>query len=760
MADASFEDVLSKLNFSPVDSKDFLTLLFQTDEKGFDYLSGLKKQFKEKYVIPTFKKAQNVYEKIGKNLTEAEKEENLKLIGDPFDIISLKKEYKEKTKKILEEKLKDLKSSTTPTSSEVQNTLKSSSFAAVIPDQAKTSKEQATFTEKIPEVTLSEESIEDLKELLNLNLKNLKISNKTENKPETLPQSDLLKTLGILLGVGGVAGILISMFWDKIKPWLEDKFDIDLDFLDKFKGTLNAIGKFFTTGGISIAGTLLKIQGKVIQSLGELIESSVGGIFKVFLGEGAEKGIMAGAAKIASGGTLYKIAGKVLGGIGIVTLKSLPVIGALISFGFAYNRFQEGDNIGGIIDIVAGIGNLLTYTPLAPLALPISLGATVLNAFLDYNEGEGTIEQKQQNKLNFIGKIAEFIRTIPFVGWIMNFAQGFYEIGSGNFKEGIDYLMMQPFLGPFPAIIKTIMDSTTTDEQGNTRFSFDTFSKKIKSNLGKWLLNQVPNWFGERKILADFLGIDYNETTGEVSDASLNVDSINQAQQEMQKQASQKFAGLDPKLASSAYKQTKDELAKLEEEYKNSWSSMSMFGTNIGSLFGTEMEQKIQAKRQEMVEIGKKMNEGFDEKKENFSTIDPKETINDNIKAENVERQSEPSIDLPPPKDSSPLLFDKLKNMDSSPDLLNLRSDANLDQGIKQLTGIVESVNKGIFKMTGDLTNTLTKQLGLAGGGSMAVVGGQGGSNKNDIILSGSRDSIYELRSSWWRRTANLRETV
>lgn len=757
MADASFEDVLSKLNFSPVDSKDFLTLLFQTDEKGFDYLSGLKKQFKEKYVIPTFKKAQNVYEKIGKNLTEAEKEENLKLIGDPFDIISLKKEYKEKTKKILEEKIKDLKSST-PTSSEVQNTLKSSSFAAVIPDQAKTPKEQATFTEKIPEVTLSEESIEDLKKLLNLNLKNLKISNKTENKPETLPQSDLLKTLGILLGVGGVAGILISMFWDKIKPWLEDKFDIDLDFLDKFKGTLNAISKFFTTGGISIAGTLLKIQGKVIQSLGELIESSVGGIFKVFLGEGAEKGIMAGAAKIASGGTLYKIAGKVLGGIGIVTLKSLPVIGALISFGFAYNRFQEGDNIGGIIDIVAGIGNLLTYTPLAPLALPISLGATVLNAFLDYNEGEGTIEQKQQNKLNFIGKIAEFIRTIPFVGWIMNFAQGFYEIGSGNFKEGIDYLMMQPFLGPFPAIIKTIMDSTTTDEQGNTRFSFDTFSKKIKSNLGKWLLNQVPNWFGERKILADFLGIDYNETTGEVMDSQdpYNLESINkQSQPRFQKikerSAELKAEDYTPEKEKelmdeySRIKNIKDDIKKQYEESQKE----AMDGWN--PFHDEEKEKSLKAALEnledEQVILGNQIN-------------NIRQGIG-NIKAENVKKTSEPPITLPQPENPLPLLFDKLKNIESSPDILNLRPEANIDQGIKQLTGIVESVNKGIFKMTGDLTNTLTKQLGLAGGGSMALVGGgQGGSSKNDIILSGSRDSIYELRSSWWRRTSNLRDTV
>lgn len=751
MADASFEDVLSKLNFTPVDSKDFLTLLFQTDEKGFDYLSGLKKQFKEKYVIPTFKKAQNVYEKIGKNLTEAENQ------TDPQEVLNflpfLKKEYNEKTKKILEEKLKDLKSKTPE---EVQNALKSSSIAAVIPDQAKVPKEQATFTEKVPKVTLSEESIEDLKELLNLNLKNLNLTNKVEVTKEE-QKSGLLDTLGKLLPfilpligglllMSGVAGLLISAFWDKIKPWLEDKFDFNLDFLDKFEGTLEGISKFFTLGGLKItAGPLFTLVGKAFTTVGELIEGGLKAIFQLGFGDDVVKqGAQAAPAVWKT--LLPKIAGGLFKGAGLVALKPIPLIGSLISFYFAYDRFNKGDVVGGLIDVAGGLTNLIPGA-----GIPLSLGLAALNAFIDYKTGDLPDDQKQSAKMDILkdlgSKVYNMLKDIPIIGGLLKFGLGIYEIASGNFAKGLDYLVEQPFLGPLPALLKSISDSVEENPDGSKTFSFDKFRQEIRKNIFKFAKSLVPDLFGLHGKIAKWMGLDYNETSGEIDEAPTNVDSVNQTEQQIQKQAFDKFSGLDPRLASTAYKQTEDELKKLEEEYKNSWSRISMFGTDIGSLFGTEMNQKLQAKRQEMIEIGKKMKDGF-------------HAINDNTKEENVERQSEPSIVLPPPKDPSPLLFDKLKNMESSPDLLKLRPDANMDQGIKQLTGIVESVNKGIFKMTGDLANTLTKQLGLAGGGSMAVVGGQGGSNKNDIILSGSRDSIYEMRSSWWRRTSNLRDDV
>ena len=753
MADASFEDVLSKLNFTPVDSKDFLTLLFQTDEKGFDYLSGLKKQFKEKYVIPTFKKAQNVYEKIGKNLTEAEKQENLKLVGDPFDITSLNKEYKEKIKKTFEDKLKDLKTSVNSSKSEVQNALKSSPLGSVIPDQAKAPKEQATFTEKIPKITLSDESIEDLKELLNLNLKNLNLSNKVEVTKEE-QKSGLLDTLGKLLLAGGVAGVLIAAFWDKIKPWLEDKFNIDLDFLDKFEGTLEGISKFFTLGGLKVtAGPLFNLVGKAFTTVGELIEGGLKAIFQLGFGDDVVKqGAQAAPAVWKT--LLPKIAGGLFKGAGLVALKAIPLIGSLISFYFAYDRFNKGDIVGGLIDVAGGITNLIPGA-----GIPLSLGLAALNAFIDYKTGDLPDDQKQSAKLDIIGglsnKVYDMLKDIPLIGGLLKFGLGIYEIASGNYAKGLDYLVEQPFLGPLPALLKSINDSVEENPDGTKTFSFDKFRKEIRKNIFKLATSLVPDWFGLHGKIAKWMGLDYNSTTEEITEAPINVDSINQQEQSRKQKIKERSAEIKPENYTpekekelleeySRIRSIKDDIKKQYEESQK----RAMEGLNP---FHDEEEEKSLKTASENLE---------DEQSILGNLINNiRQGIGD-IKTENVEKQSEPSILLPPPKDSSFLLFDKLKNMESSPDLLNLRSDANLDQGIKQLTGIVESVNKGIFKMTGDLTNTLTKQLGLAGGGSVALVGGQGGSNKNDIILSGSRDSIYELRSSWWRRTANLRNDV
>lgn len=754
MADASFEDVLSKLTFSPVNSKDFLTLLFQTDEKGVDYLSSLKKQFKEKYVVPTFKKAQNVYDKINKNLSEVEKQENLKLFNDPLDIISLNKEYKEKTKQLFEEKLKDLKTSIKIDTTEAQRTLKSSSISAVIPESTKQPREQATFTEKVPKVTLSDESIEDLKNLLNLNLKELKLTKPSEAKSEEVQQSSLLSTLGKLLAIGGVAGILISAFWDKIKPWLEDKFNFNLDFLDKFEGTLEGISKFFTLGGLKItAGPLFNLVGKAFTTVGELIEGGLKAIFKLGFGdEVVEQGAKAAPAVWKT--LLPKIAGGLFKGVGLVGLKAIPLIGSLISFYFAYDRFNKGDVIGGLIDVAGGITNLIPG-----VGIPLSLGIAALNAFLDYQAGEGTVEEKQSAKLDFFGKIAEFIRGIPFVGWIMNFAQGFYEIGSGNFEEGINYLMMQPFLGPFPAIIKTIMDATTTDEQGNTRFSFDTFSKKIKSNLGKWLINQVPDWFGARKLLADFIGIDYNETTGEVMDSQdpYNLESANKQSQPRFQKIKERSAELKPEdYTPEKEKELMDEYSRIrsikddiKKQYEESQKG-SMDGWN--PLHDYEKEKSLKTALENLEDEQTILGNQINSIKQGIGSTEQ----------QNIERTSESPITVPPPENALPLFFDKLKNQEPSPDIVALRPQANFDQGIKQLTGIIESINKGVYKMTNDIAGSLASSLHMGGNNSGVgvSVASQGGTGVNDVILSGSRDSIYELRSSWWRRTSNLREMV
>ena len=80
-------------------------------------------------------------------------------------------------------------------------------------------------------------------------------------------------------------------------------------------------------------------------------------------------------------------------------LGKLPLIGTVISFGFAYTRFKSGDVVGGIIDVLSGLVGLLSLTGVgAAVAIPIQIGLDVLNAFLDAKAGgaDGKASQKKQ----------------------------------------------------------------------------------------------------------------------------------------------------------------------------------------------------------------------------------------------------------------------------------------------------------------------------------------------------------------------------
>jgi hypothetical protein len=626
-------------------------------------------------------------------------------------------------------------SSIIPETNSSSANLKDTLVSSVIPEKTQNIQEQQTFTKKEPIVSLSEESLEKLKNLLNLNV-NLKPQEQTKKEEES---SSLLGTLGKLLLLGGVASLLVSVFWDKIKPWLENKFNFNLDFLDKFEGTLEGIAKFFTLGGLKVtAGPLFNLVGKAFTTVGELIEGGLKAIFKMGFGdEIIEQGVKAAPATWKT--ILPKIAGGLFKGAGLVALKGIPLIGGLISFYFALDRFNKGDVIGGLIDVAGGITNLIPG-----FGIPLSLGLAALNAFLDYQAGDGTTEQKQNVKLDFFGKIAEFIREIPFVGWIMNFTQGFYELGSGNFESGLNFLMKQPFLGPFPAIVKSMMDATATDEQGNTKFSFDTFSKKLKSNMGKWLLNQVPNWFGARKMLADFIGIPFNEETGEAMEYEdpYGLNNIKPPTSERLEKAKQP---LDP--SSVQYSEDKEkELIEKEMSYRKMYEQSKKEYENetsgfLDNLYETDEEaslkkvledtrQELEISQHELMQY-RKLNV---KNREDFSF---RSLLNTGADAEKS------------------VLIDSKNNtanvLDPNDNILAYKTDGVFDKSLRDITMLMDSMNKGIYKM---FENSQKQPASINISNQQ---GGGGGYSYKDFAFSGTRDSIYDLRSNWWKTTSNLR---
>lgn len=405
---ASIEEILSKFAGNQIDSKEFLNLLLTSDDTGIDYLQNLKKQFKEDYVTPVFKKITDHYKKLNNVLSDEEaKKQVLNKINDPLGIVEINRQYKEKTKEILEKQLKNL-----------NDNINTKNASAVINENKNIGKEQATFGDKEEVVSLSDKTIEQMANLFGgINAKRLKENTETlETQPTE--ENGLLSSLMNLLLLGGAGAMLVSMFWEShIKPWLEEKLSMKLDFLDRFEGTIEGIGKFFTMGGLQLGGGwFTNLVGKAFTTFGDLLEGALSSIFKLGFGDDVVKA-GAAAAPAAWRTLIPKIAGGLFKGMGAVAFKSIPIIGSLISFYYAWDRFEKGDNISGIIDLVGGLSNLLVFTPLAPLALPLSIGASALNAFLDYKAGAATTQEGKQNiKMDYVNKIADYITNIPIVG--------------------------------------------------------------------------------------------------------------------------------------------------------------------------------------------------------------------------------------------------------------------------------------------------------------------------------------------------------
>ena len=75
-------------------------------------------------------------------------------------------------------------------------------------------------------------------------------------------------------------------------------------------------------------------------------------------GEFAEAILDFGSVVATDIGKLPTMAAKLAKFIPLKTLKFLPLIGSLLSFGFAYDHFKKGQYISGLWELVSGIANL------------------------------------------------------------------------------------------------------------------------------------------------------------------------------------------------------------------------------------------------------------------------------------------------------------------------------------------------------------------------------------------------------------------
>ena len=269
---------------------------------------------------------------------------------------------------------------------------------------------------------------------------------------------------GIALLLGGLAALVTGLMTD-----------------GPFKGLLKILSKVGLQGGIKMleAAAKIFISGlkRVIMAPINLLDDAVKLIGKIF-GKEAFKA----ALKPLRG--MKGLFTRMLGGlVRFVTplLKKLPLIGTIISWGFAYTRFKSGDTVGGIIDVLSGIASIFPGVGTA-----IAIGLDVLNAFLDVKAGgaDGKASQKKTGLLKEwalgLGKtLYKAVKYIPIIG---PFMQAVEDMQAGKWLEASYNLVRAiPGLGILVDVLNWFTGGET--EQG---------IKEGLSNTG----DMIEDWLG------------------------------------------------------------------------------------------------------------------------------------------------------------------------------------------------------------------------------------------------------------------------
>ena len=747
-------EVLSKLEFNgTVDSKSFINKIFFGEDET--YLNDLRKTFKSKFL--------NKFEKQLNSLETSD----IQKIFDPLglskavkNVDELKKdlqEYKSKLKKTLKKANKDLDDLDEISSNSTNNKSKPE---AVSVDSSNNSniKEQRTLGEEAITIKFSKETASYIDGLFDTYVnkvieKNNKADELSKNSNVIIDKrtgdgffDGLLGTVATLL-IGGVGATLIAANWDNhVKPWLEDFFGTKLDFLDKFKGIVIGIGKFFTVEGLNLFGIMSK-------TFGGFLETSLSIFFKGGLGTSV---VGVGSASTGLKTLLPKIAGGIFGKIGVAALKTAPVIGSLISFYFAWDRFEKGDYIGSAIDLVGGLANLLSFTPLAPLALPISLGAAVLNGFLDYKAEGKTPEEQQKSKLNILQGIGtgiyNFIKKIPIIGSIVRGSEGYMRFSiamasggnAGDVISGLKMMENTPF-SILPAVLLPFYEaSVTTDKQGNKKITFGDLYK----TLGKKIISNMPDWL--KSIVAPFFGIDSGvvETPVDNLKPEKEINPIETPEQKQIRDWKKNPVGESGRGRFNARILSKDkeieELNKeLDELYLTGKKLMdSQSVTEYRGKPSKELEDNL-ARYNEVQARLKELNTKQDNDSESAAKLNPlsgktelpMQAVEDNEEKGSVKIFNGRTIKTTSPSDVT----------------FSAKPNGFIDKGLTNLFNVMSSVDSKLSILINNQKNESSTVI------NNSTINSSGNSNNKEYLMSSVRDSNWVNRMNYYSASTQLK---
>ena len=369
----------------------------------------------------------------------------------------------------------------------------------------------------------------------------------------------------VITGIGqqALAGLALPSFLDGFKNLHKTLQDV--------KNGIFKVGSNIKDLGANKAGLFESLLGgnslKALMPLlggAALVLGGIASLVGAFNTNSEIKGTLELIGKGGIRGGLTVIAKTLAAKGGAKLLTKIPVIGSLISLGFAIQRFSNGDIVGGMLEVGSGIASLFPG-----VGTVVSIGIDVLQAILDAKGGGSSAEASAKkggilldwaksiggfidDKIQYVpvlgplyatGKallkgewktaLSEFINIVPGMSWVRSLigdenivaaAEG-AATGIGNFLKGIGEFIDEkikyiPVLGPLYHTGKSLL-------KGNYKqalFEFTTLfpplqfvrafmdekqveqaSENLSTSVGDWF-KEIGNFIDEKIKFIPILG--------------------------------------------------------------------------------------------------------------------------------------------------------------------------------------------------------------------------------------------------------------
>lgn len=283
------------------------------------------------------------------------------------------------------------------------------------------------------------------------------------------------------------------VFLQEIAPDIYDKFskivENSIPDTKEKKEEKETVRQKYKEGGLlgllpqGLLSGLLPILGGATLILGGLAA-----LVGAFMTQGPAKGTLELIGKVGLKGGLTMVAKKIFTKSLEKVLGKIPIIGALISLGFAIQRFTNGDIVGGVLSLASGIASIFPGVGTA-----ISIGIDVLQAILDAKAGGSSAEASAKKSgilLEWAKGLGSLIwkalRYAPIIGPLFDVYDS-YEKGDW---AGVAVNLLRS-VGQMSGVFYVI-DLIDTLTGGNLK----SMAKEGMPTIGNWLV-KLGDWLQE-----------------------------------------------------------------------------------------------------------------------------------------------------------------------------------------------------------------------------------------------------------------------